>query len=163
MGAERALRTTAFDHWSPSFADSQPETPAIVWATTTPAPPAPTNPGPPPVTQSRQPNPNHDRSNPLHPATTQPGDGPIRSALLSSTVCNTSEAHKLAAQVEHAGGWPVVMAAAEAKQAGLDWHPAATAVGQRLTEDANRHRARPVPHLAREPDPTYTTGLPDAT
>ncbi len=127
-----------------------------------PAAPTATNPGLPLAAQLRQPNPNQDRSNALQPGTVRQAEGPFRRALLSSTVRNTPEAHKLAAQAEYAGGWPVMIAAAEAKQAGLDWRPAATAVRQRLAEDASRHRARHVPRLQPEADPIRTTCPPDA-
>ena len=123
-------------------------------AATTPGPPAPTNPAPP---LAAQPRPNHDRSDAIHPGTVQPGRSPFRHALLSSTATNTPEADKLATHAERAGGWPVMAAAAAAKHAGQDWRPAATAVRQRLIDDANRHHARHIPRLQPEADPTHTT------
>jgi hypothetical protein len=131
-------------------------------ATTAPEPPAPRNPDPPPATQPHQPNSNQDRSNPMHPCTVRPPEGPFRRALLSGTASDTPQADKLATHAEHTGGWPVIAAAAAATHAGLDWRPAATAVRQRLIEDANRQRARHVPRLAPEPDPVRAHGQPDA-
>ena len=70
------------------------------------------------------------------------GANPFRNALLAGTVSNTSDAHRLAATVQRAGGWPVIIASDAAKQAGTDWRPAATAARQRLADEANRQRAR---------------------
>ena len=67
---------------------------------------------------------------------------PFRNALLAGTVSNTSDAHRLAAAVERAGGWPIIIASDAATQAGKEWRPAATAARQRLADDANRRRAR---------------------
>jgi hypothetical protein len=76
----------------------------------------------------------------IHPGTVRPAAKPFRSALLAGTVCNTPDAHRLAAKVERVGGWPILMAIDAAIQAGQDWRPATAAVRQRLAEDANRRR-----------------------
>ena len=70
------------------------------------------------------------------------GANPFRHALLASTVSNTSDAHQLAATVERAGGWPIIVASHAATQAGKDWRPAATVAPQRLADDANHQRIR---------------------
>jgi hypothetical protein len=76
----------------------------------------------------------------LHPGTVRPAASPFRNALLASTVCNTPDAHLLAAKVERVGGWPILMAIDAAQKAGQDWRPATAAVRQRLAQDANRRR-----------------------
>ena len=76
----------------------------------------------------------------IHPGTVRPAANPFRDALLASTVCNTPDAHRLAAKVERVGGWPILMAIDAGIQAGQDWRPATAAVRQRLAEDANRRR-----------------------
>jgi hypothetical protein len=80
--------------------------------------------------------------NPLYRGTVTAGANPFRNALLAGTVSNTREVHRLAAAVERAGGWPIIIASDAATQAGKDWRPAATAARQRLADDANRRRAR---------------------
>ena len=76
----------------------------------------------------------------IHPGTVRPAANPFRSALLASTVCNTPDAHRLAAKVERVGGWPILVAVDAAKQAGQDWRSAGAAARQRLAQDANRQR-----------------------
>lgn len=131
-------------------------------ATAAPAPAsrAAHNPARPLASQPGQPDHEPDRNHPLHRGTVRRARWSFRRALLDSTASSTPEADKLATHAEHVGGWPVIAAAAAATHAGLDWRPAATAVRQRLTEDANRQRARHVPRLAPEPDPAH--GQPDA-
>jgi len=76
----------------------------------------------------------------IHPGTVRPAANPFRDALLAGNVCNTPDAHRLAAKVERVGGWPILMAIDAAKQAGQDWRPAVVAVRQRLARDANHQR-----------------------
>jgi hypothetical protein len=92
-----------------------------------------------------------------------PAENPFRNALLASTVCNTPDAHRLAAKVERVGGWPILLAIDAAKQAGQDWRPAVVAVRQHLVNTTNRQRppcirlaapiAQVVPCDATPPDP----------
>jgi hypothetical protein len=100
------------------------------------------NPAPPVATHPGQPDHDPDRSHPLHRGTVRRAQWPFRRALLGSTASSTPEADKLATHAERVGGWPVFAAAAEAKQAGLDWRPAASAARQRIADQANRQRAR---------------------
>jgi hypothetical protein len=79
--------------------------------------------------------------------------GKFRLALLGSTVCNTPEAHKLAAQVARGGGWTVQMAIAAALQAGRDWRPGAAEARQRMAEAANRLRGEALVPPWHEPLP----------
>ncbi len=88
------------------------------------------------------------------------GANPFRNALLASTVSNTPDAHQLAASVERAGGWPVIMASHAATQAGEDWRPAATAARQRLADDAIRARTRCILRLGSLADPLRTDRPP---
>jgi len=81
----------------------------------------------------------------IHPGTERPTEGPFRRALLGSTVCNTPDAHRLAAKVERAGGWPILLAVDAAKQAGQDWRPAVAEARRRMADDADRLRARQNP------------------
>ena len=67
--------------------------------------------------------------------------GPFRRGLLGSTVCHEEEAHKLAAKVEHGGGWTVLMAIDAAQLAGQDWRPWVAEARQCLADEANRRRA----------------------
>jgi hypothetical protein len=76
----------------------------------------------------------------IYRGTVTAGPNPFRNALLASTVSNTRDAHKLAATVERAGGWPIIIASDAATQAGKDWRPAATAARQRLADEAHRQR-----------------------
>jgi hypothetical protein len=77
-----------------------------------------------------------------HPGTVRPTEGPFRRVLLGSTVCNTPDAHRLAAKVARVGGWPILLAVDAAKQAGQDWRPAVAEARRRLADDADRQRAR---------------------
>jgi len=94
------------------------------------------------------------------------GANPFRNALLASTVSNTPDAHQLAATVERAGGWPIIIASHAATQAGKDWRPAAAAARQRLADEANRQRTRLDPlrgpglRLAPEADSVRTSQIP---
>jgi len=94
------------------------------------------------------------------------GANPFRDALLASTVSNTAATPQLAANVERAGGWPVIIASDAATRAGKDWRPAATAARQRLADDAIRARTRLDPfrgpglRLALEADPVRTSHMP---
>jgi hypothetical protein len=92
------------------------------------------------------------------------GANPFRNALLAGTVSNTPDPHRLAATVERAGGWPIIIASDAATQAGKDWRPAATAARQRLADDANRQRTRldPLrgPDLAPEADSVRISHMP---
>ena len=78
----------------------------------------------------------------MHPGTVHRAPGPFRRALLGSTASDTPDADKLATHAEHVRGWPVIVAAAAAQQAGLDWRPAALAARQHITDELNRQRAR---------------------
>jgi len=91
------------------------------------------------------------------------GANPFRNALLASTVSNTRDAHQLAANVERAGGWPVIIASHAATQAGKDWRPAATAARQRLADDAIRALSRCIPRLGPLADPVGTDRPAGAT
>jgi len=51
---------------------------------------------------------------------------------MASTVSNTRDAHALSAQVQYAGGWPIVIAIDAAKQAGVDHLPAVEEAWQQL-------------------------------
>jgi hypothetical protein len=64
--------------------------------------------------------------------TAPPTEGPIRQRLMASTVSNTRDAHALSAQVQYAGGWPIVIAIDAAKQAGVDHLPAVEEAWQQL-------------------------------
>jgi hypothetical protein len=94
------------------------------------------------------------------------GANPFRIALLAGTVSNARDAHQLAATVESAGGWPIIIASDAATQAGKDWRPAATAARQRLADDANRRRTHLDPlrgpglRLAPEADSVRTSRMP---
>ncbi len=98
----------------------------------------------------------------VHRGTVTAGANPFRNALLAGTVSNTPEAHDLAAKVERAGGWPVIIASHTATQAGQDWRPAATAARQRLADDAVRARASCILRLGPLADPLRTDGPPAA-
>jgi hypothetical protein len=105
----------------------------------------------------------HSAKTSIHPGTVHPAENPFRNALLASTVCNTPDAHRLAAKVERVGGWPILLAIDAAKQAGQDWRPAVVAVRQHLVNTTNRQRppcirlaapiAQVVPCDATPPDP----------
>jgi len=98
------------------------------------------------------------------------GASPFRSALLSSTVSNSPDAHKLAATVQRAGGWPVMLAIDAAKDRGEDWRPAVAEARRHLAQDAERRRP-PCIHLtppaaaatARTTTPTACTTVGFAT
>ena len=113
-------------------------------ATAAPAPAsrAAHNPARPLATQPGQPDHEPNRNHPLHRGTVCHARWPFRRALLDSTASSTPEADKLATHAERVGGWPVIAAAAEAKQAGLDWRLAASAARQRTADELNRQRAR---------------------
>ena len=113
-------------------------------ATAAPAPAsrAAHNPARPLASQPGQPDHEPDRNHPLHRGTVRRARWPFRRALLDSTASSTPEADKLATHAEHVGGWPVIVAAAAAQQAGLDWRPAALAARQHITDELNRQRAR---------------------
>jgi hypothetical protein len=89
------------------------------------------------------------------------GANPFRNALLAGTVSNTSDAHRLAATVQRAGGWPVIIASDAAKQAGKDWRPAATAARQRLADEANRQRTDCILRPGPRADPVRTDWPPN--
>ncbi len=110
------------------------------------------NPAPPVATQPGQPDHEPNCNHPLHRGTVRRVRWPFRRALLDGTASSTPEADKLATHAEHVGGWPVIAAAAEAKQAGLDWRPAASAARQHIVDEANRQRARCVFRMAPLPD-----------
>ena len=59
-----------------------------------------------PATQPHQRSHDHNRSNPMHPCTVRPAEGPFRRTLLPSTVSNTPDAHRWPAKVDSAGGGP---------------------------------------------------------
>jgi hypothetical protein len=88
----------------------------------------------------------------IRPDKARQPDGSFRRTLLSTTVCNTPEADKVAANAERSGGWPVIIAAAEANRAGLDWRPTAATARQRLADEANRQRNQHVPRLQARAD-----------
>jgi len=91
------------------------------------------------------------------------GANPFRNALLASTVSNAPDVHQLAATVERAGGWPIIMASHAATQAGTDWRPAATAARQRLADDADRQRIRCILRLGPLAGPVRADRPPGAT
>jgi hypothetical protein len=102
----------------------------------------------------------------IYRGTVTAGPNPFRNALLASTVSNTRDAHKLAATVERAGGWPIIIASDAATQAGKDWRPAATAARQRLADEAHRQCTCVDPlrgpglRLAPEVDSVRTSTMP---
>jgi hypothetical protein len=97
--------------------------------------------------------------------TVRPTEGAFRRALLGSAVCNTPDTHRLAAKVERAGGWPILLAVDAAKRAGQDWRPAVAEARRRLADDADRLRGRHGPpcgpslRLAPVADLVRTPGL----
>jgi hypothetical protein len=98
--------------------------------------------GPPASPQPRLPEPGQSAQCAIHVDTVRPTEGPFRRTLLGSTISNTPDAHKLAAQIERVDGWSIMLVIAAAKQAGQDWRTAMAAARQRLADDANRLRVR---------------------
>jgi hypothetical protein len=82
---------------------------------------------------------------PMQRGTVRPDQNPFRNALLSGTVSNSPDSHKLAATVRRAGGWPVMLAIDAAKDGGKDWRPAVAEARRRMAQDTHPQPARPSP------------------
>ncbi len=138
--------------------DRTDTSPATLTAT---AAPDPRNSASPAATHPDQPACEPLGKSPMNRGMVTVGANPFRNALLAGTVSNAPDAHQLAASVERAGGWPVIIASHAATKAGKDWRPAAMAARQRLADDAIRANTGCILRLGPVADPVRVNRPPE--